>query len=786
MNRALFPGHFQRAHCPNAVIAAVLIGLALLCGSVSSAGAHAELARSNPPADGLSVTSPDVLTLTFTEDVELESPAPRIDLLDDSGEAVGASPLPIGRSNDPRTLVVDVPDLDRGTYTVSWTVTSATDGHTLTGAYAFRVGGGLPPGLASTPEATPAVWAVATRWLTFLGVAAAAGMLLSTHLWTAGASEPARWNRWRSRIVLGGTLLALAATLAEPTIQWLTADQLSLRNALESLPDGWWWRPAMLVPLAGIAIAMLAWRRLATAMMTVWVGASLALGALLGLSLTSHAAGRENYRTLAVATDILHQWSVALWTGGLVALAAWALTRPQPAIRFGRFSAIALGLVAVALVTGVVNTGFAYPVIDQIREDGWSASLFEPLWTSNYGIILSVKLLVLIAPLALAAYHRRLITRIGRAAANAVTSAPGRFRKTVGVEVALVAVVVLGGSAMALSAPPTLVEPVLDEVTLVASTSAEPAPDTMLAHLTIDPAEVGDNAFFLRLTDWDGVPLPADPPPSVSLGFTSLDQGGVTSTVQMQHESGGYRTEGLNLSLDGWWRIGARVNLPGRPAQEAAFLALLPDPNTQGSDAAPNPPTNPDAEALFDVAYDQMLAWKRVRWTESLGSGSDVLVRGDFMVIDGAEEADAYSLDVRYSAGFAPNSLGEAPEPPTYESRHSITIGDQAWLQVAGGAWLDQPPIRFATPAEWNETYAGATGFRLGINEQIDGVDYQVITFHLPEQPAQAEAWYAWWINTATGNVERVAMIAQQHYMTWNYSDIDGDVTIEPPDLNAE
>ncbi|MBA3378366.1 MAG: CopD family protein [Chloroflexia bacterium] len=454
-------------------------------------------------------------------------------------------------------------------------------------------------------------------------------------------------------------------------------------------------------------------------------------------------------------------------------------------MRLKRFSNVALILFGIAVATGLANTGFIFPFVDQVREDGWSRAVFEPLWTSNYGVILLLKLLILIMPLGLAIYHRGLVARVGASATGTVSSGVGRFRKTLGAELALVTVVVLGGSAMALSAPPATVESILDQVTLVASTSVEADPDTMLVHLTIDPAQSGNNDLAVRLTDWDGEAMQLDPPPSIALSFTSLDHGTINTGIDMQRdalEPLAWRTTVLNLSLDGWWQIDARVNLAGQAAQEATFYALLPDPNAQGFDAAPKPSSNPEARALFDAAYAQMLAWDRVRWTENLGSGNDVLVRADFAVIDGPDEAtEAYSLNVRYSGGFSANSIGEPPTAPTYDSRRSITIGDRAWLQATDGAWLDEPPSRFSTPAEWNETYAGAENFRLGVIQKIDGIEYQVVTFYLPDRPTQAEAWLVWWINTSTGNVERVAMIARQHYMSWNYTDINGDFTIESP-----
>ncbi len=464
-------------------------------------------------------------------------------------------------------------------------------------------------------------------------------------------------------------------------------------------------------------------------------------------------------------------------------------TDPQPTLKLKFFSAMALVLFTIAVVTGLVNTGFVFPFVDEIRNDGLSLSAFDSLWTTNYGVVLLIKILALLVPFALAIRHRSLVAQLGREMAIVIGTISARFRRTLRIELAAVAIVILGGSTIALSAPPAADEGgILDRITLISSTTPDPDPDSMLVHLTIDPAQAGDNTLTVRLTTWEGGAIADTPTPRIALDFTSLDHGTTNEGVNLQLADDGsqtYTTAGLNLSLDGWWQIDARVMSDDLPDQSATFYTLLPDPNTQGFDAPPKPETDPAAEALFNQAYEQMLSWESVRWTENLGSGSDVLVRGQFAVIDGgATGPSAYSLDLVYSAGFEPLSNGEPPKPPAFDGRSSVTIGDQGWLRTTSDQWLEEPPTNFATPSEWDTIYAGAENFRMGIPQSIDGVDYQVVTFYLPEQPTQAEAWLAWWIDPSTGDVMQITMIARQHYMVWKYTDINGDFTIERPPAN--
>lgn len=771
--------------------------------------AHATLDTTDPPVDGLVVTSPETITMSFTEDVAT-SPAPVIRLLDAEGNAIPDDSINVSPAPDPRTIVVTIPELDRGAWTVSWTVTSATDGHTLSGAWAFRVGGGLPPGLATTADESPPAWAVALRWLTFLGASAAAGVLLFPYLFSGrqssaeptseeypepattpmpGAANPIGPSRLVVTFALGAVIVALLATLAEPVVLWLTNRSISLGDHVGSLPDAWLWRPAALIPAVIVLAAMLLVPALRSTLVATLV-ATISLASILGLVLTSHAAGREDQRLLAVASNALHQWSVALWTGGLAALILWSLNRPgsptRPALRIRLVSTTALILFVIAVVSGAVNTGFIFPIVANIQESGFNVDAFSELWNSRYGITLLIKIAILVIPFALAIYHRDRVARIAQVSGAAITKLTGAIRATLRWELAAVALVIAGGSTIALSTPPSKsIGNAVDSITLIAPTSPQPEPDSLLAHLTIDPAQAGDNELTVRVTDWNGAPIPAEPAPRVTLSFTSLDHGTSNPGVALepvQDAPATFTTTGLNLSLEGWWDITASISRSGQQNASAHFHVLLPDPNTQGFDAPPAPESDPEAEALFDKAYARMLSWQSVRWSEHIGSGSDVLVIGNFAVIDGGEtDPNAYSLDVVFSGSFSPTSSGAPPPPPTFDSRSSITIGDQGWLRTTDGVWLEEPPTRFSTPAEWDNMYAGSTNFRLGLTQEIDGIEAQVITFYLPEQTSQSEAWFAWWIDPATGDVLRVAMTARLHYMTWTYTDIDEPFTIEPP-----
>jgi copper resistance protein C len=112
--------------------------LAVFCASLlpwSGAHAHAFLERASPPVGSTVDVSPPELAITFTEGVEpLFS---TIDVHDPNGASVATGKPHLGADNA-RRLVVSLPKLSPGTYSVSWHATSI-DTHKTEGNYKFTV-----------------------------------------------------------------------------------------------------------------------------------------------------------------------------------------------------------------------------------------------------------------------------------------------------------------------------------------------------------------------------------------------------------------------------------------------------------------------------------------------------------------------------------------------------------------------------------------------------------------------------------------------------------------------
>lgn len=733
------------ARLPRALVGALTLGacaIAVLLLSPLPVGAHAELERAEPPPDALLAAPPRELRLWMTERVAQEAGSPSIRVLDESGEPVAVTDVRVSDDN-PRQIVARISGLSTGTYTVMWTVRSADDGHTLTGSYGFRIGTGRAPGAATVEGELPRGWAVAARWLTFLGAAiAAAGFLFRVAV--AGTDSGTRRT-----LTLGAAVIALVATLIEPVLQTrfppAGATRPDLSEAIAGLPSAWWLRPAGLAIAVALAIAAIVMRRRPIPSWMEIAGGLAAGVALLGLAGTSHAAARETWREVSTLSIVLHQIAIGLWVGGLVCLGLDRWERrgePTGADPVRRFSRLALFLALVGIGTGVVNAGFILPTL-------------RSLWESDYGKVLLIKVAILVPVLALATFHRLALRR-------ALSRATESLRTTIRVEAALAMLVVLGGSGLALLAPPAVATGTLTAIDLAAPPSVDAESD-LVTRLKVSPAKPGDNEVSVFFTTLDGAPVPASEVALVRLDFQSLDHEAEQRGIVAEPAEGDvFVTKGVQLSLNGWWRVNVLVRRLGQSDLTVPFYLLLPDPNIHGMDAPDVPEGSPDAEALYQRGLASLTSLQSVRWSQRLTGGT-----GTAVILEFAVRA----------------SNGDEPPAMAIRSREleSIQIGDQRWQRQPGGDWIETEAGRILPPSAWGETYEGATGFRLGITEEINGEPVQVVTFHVPATDRYVAAWYAWWIGQESGQLYRLAMISRLHYMIDDYSEFNEPLTIAPP-----
>jgi copper transport protein len=255
----------------------------------------------------------------------------------------------------------------------------------------------------------------------------------------------------------------------------------------------------------------------------------------LGLVFTPGLSGHASVSgPVAVLADAAHVQSAAMWVGGLAfVLAALVLARrerwPLAASSVPRFSAMAVGSVAVLVVAGTFN-GYL-----QVR--AWRG-----LWETEYGVLLLIKVGLVLPLLAIGAYNnRRAVPRLRAQIASVIERR--RFLRFVGVELVVMAAIV-GVTAGLVNAPPARTEVAMHE-----AFEQEVELGPLMAHVTVTPAMAGANDIHLEFEDSEPDEV------RVSASLPSEGIGPLRYTAEPGMEPGAYEVMGANLSIAGDWRL---------------------------------------------------------------------------------------------------------------------------------------------------------------------------------------------------------------------------------------
>lgn len=394
----------------------------------AAAHAHIRLDASSPAADEVLPVLPSHLRLLFSARIEARYTS--VTLTAPDGERVPTGAVVFVGDSD-REITLRLPSLRQpGTYTVRWR-TAGADGHVLEGSYAFVLAAdstataGTPDAAGdrgrttgangagdSTARAAAAAHAhheepesaggakdAIARGLHFiallllLGGVAFRAVLLPRMVVEPATAAVLRRRAWR--LVAGAALLLAVSAVLRLWFQSIALHGAgrAWNTALLSImltDTGWgraWLLQAFLFALLGMAIV---WVRPERDRAGLWVAviAVLALSAIPALS--GHAAGAVGLGRLIVINDALHVAAAGTWLGSLAVLVLVgipAIRRLEPrgdaaaADAVDTFSPLALAAGAIVLTSGVINSVMHLSAPAQ-------------LWTTGYGRVLLVKLLL--------------------------------------------------------------------------------------------------------------------------------------------------------------------------------------------------------------------------------------------------------------------------------------------------------------------------------------------------------------------------------------------------------
>jgi copper transport protein len=566
------------------LVIAVALGAVFL--AAAPAGAHASLNSTDPVGGSALERAPGRVVLRFSEAVQIPLGSIRV-FASPSGRQIETGSA--GHEEGGRAVVVKLPELDDGSFIVTWRVTSA-DAHPIHGAFTFSVGpvsGGtenaalierlLESGSGST--SVGAAYAV-VRFAAYSAlILLVGGFAFVALVWPAGAAlarvRRMLWAAWA---------LALVSTAIGIPVQGVYSAALPLSKVVSStVLSGvlderfgrvWTARLGVLVVMAAVLV-LLGRRRTVPAgdgatpgpsARPVLVAGGLAGAALmLTAALSGHAASQDLV-ALAVVSDVVHLLAVSLWLGGLAVLAVAVLPRrvgDELAAVVPRFSRLAFWSVGAILATG------SFQSWRQVRT---AAALTD----TTYGRLLIVKVLLFAVLVGLGGLSRRVVQARYRVPAARLSFGPGtdtadpdratvaQLRRAVGAET-VIAVVVLAVTALLVNAQPA-------RSALAQPFSGEMRNEMVVVNVTLDPAKAGPTDLHVYTLTPTGQQLEVQEL-TARLTLESEDVGPLPVPVE-RAGPGHFSAYDFNLPLRGDWKLEIKTLISD--IDEATLTTTIP------------------------------------------------------------------------------------------------------------------------------------------------------------------------------------------------------------------
>jgi putative copper export protein len=436
---------------------------------------------------------------------------------------------------DPYSLLVPVPDLADGAYTVQWRSLSAADGHVSQGFFTFAVGAGSSPPPIDGQGGGGDIHAghsAGTALLETVGRASGdAGAMLVLGLALVGLIVVLPLAPGLGRQLVLSVAVASALGAAGAVLLALSSSDASGMSAIDYVTgtrNGNVLVARAAVLVVGLAATLVIARRSVRQSLAV-AGVS----GLLAISLLAAAGHAGAFGSaLPIVAMIAHIAAAGTWLAGLLVLAALALA-PWQALRapsvppfarlVPRFSALALVAAALFGLTGVAFAG---------ELAGGLVVLGSP-----YGLLVGLKILLGLAALGLGAMNFL--------APRESDESPGALRRRIPLEAGLVVVVVVVGALLASGSPPGPLQP----VPLAPAGVASPTNIT----LSIEPARPGPQRFVATVGDASTAEAAAV---DLHLQRVDVDQG--TSLVIMRPDPNSAHTwvsDGGLLTANSAWSL---------------------------------------------------------------------------------------------------------------------------------------------------------------------------------------------------------------------------------------
>ncbi|MDQ2951180.1 MAG: copper resistance protein CopC/CopD, partial [Chloroflexota bacterium] len=546
-----------------AVIAACVLGGAVLLGGTATA--HANFVRSNPAADARLVKAPTEVRIEFSE-----PPDPKgsdIEVLDTSGKRYDKGD--VGPSGDPNGLRVSLEPIPDGGYLVAWTTTSAVDGHTTKGSFAFAIGNGPLPTPPAVPDAAPppSPLEIAGRALSYAGIALGLGTAFFVLFVAPTSTDPRRESTLlgiAGALVVAGSLTLMVDLGAKlpPRLGVMLGVRAfaGLMLAAVSVAP----RLALMRPVGGLANGgIMTIGPFATFRPRRMIALAAGIAAAMTATLVSHATALGSLKSMAL--DFVHVLSISVWTGGVVAL-LWCvlLTRrdetAEDARALGstawRFSMTALIATALLITAGTLQAFDRLVLIDDLYE-------------TPYGIALAVKIVLVLVALAIGGFN---LLRWGPRLRAGIRARAALVRDTAA-ETAIFVAIIVAASFLTAFAPPAQPSAAAHDQTQHVS--------GLRLEMLVASGGAGRNTYVLRVHQ--GL-APIAGAEKVAFRFTMVEHDmGQQELVATERAAGEYVAQGSPTAMYGTWKIQTIVRVAGREDVSTVFTLPVGAPSGGGS-----------------------------------------------------------------------------------------------------------------------------------------------------------------------------------------------------------
>ena len=470
---------------------ALIAALPFIGGLSETALSHAVLLGSTPAAEASLDASPKEIVFNFNENV---GPI-FIKILDRTGAEVGDLGEWVVDGNDVITpLNAELPN---GTYIATYRVISA-DTHPVGGSIVFAVGepvASMDDVAAAGGETSGWVVPVAiNRFLQYGAMLLAAGAALFIVAMNVPANVEAsvfRMGRLSAIVAAVTYVLALGFGGAEMVMGGAGAlfSPSAWSQALGSTLG-----PSALIGIPGLLILAYAFGKGPEGKSTgvLVLGSAVAVASFL---VTGHAATAPPVWMMAPVVAV-HLFCAAFWIAALYPLAKTTQEAEitQAGAVMTQFSDRAVWTVAALFLSGVVITWI------QVESPA-------NMLSSDYGLRLTLKLVIFFALLGLAAMNKMVLTP---ALEKADGAAPEKLRRTIKFEYAAMVLIIGAAVSLTLVTPPRAtmdMEGGMGGMAMGGGFQAEIVKGKYTASMSVDPAGTGSNMVMVEFKDEAGNPV---------------------------------------------------------------------------------------------------------------------------------------------------------------------------------------------------------------------------------------------------------------------------------------